>query len=458
MRRLVTLVAVAAFATGPVAAQRPMDGPALHRDTLDNGLQLLVVEDHAIPLATILVAVHNGSMTQESGDEGLAHLYEHLLFRSYAGDPSAFAQEATLLDGAYNGSTSEEVVTYYVTLPSKNALKGITLLARLLQKPRFRAYDLTEELPVVLDELQRDESDPESALERRVSQLLWGPSWSRKDVGGDSASLKGITLERLQETYARYYVPNNAALVVTGDVTWADVRSTAQQQFGAWPRQPDPFGDRPIPAIAPLPATTASLLARPVAHAEIVVELQGPSVAQDAAATYAADALCDVLNERGSPFQQDLVAGGLFQSVRCGYETLEHVGPLIFRGETTPANAVPALSALLADLDQLNRLDGVTDEHLAMARERRRVREALSREATASLAPGLATWWASTGIGYYERYDDQVNAQRIDDLRRFAQAYIVARPRVIGVLAPSATIARVRAALRTASGTPRSPR
>lgn len=451
----VFVAASAILAATQTAAQRPPDAGAIQQTTLDNGLQVLVVENHTVPLATVLVAVRNGAMTQEPGDQGLAHLYEHLLFRAHKGDPSAFAQEATHLDAAFNGTTSEEVVIYYLILPSRNAMKGIALLGQLLQKPRFNTHDLQEELPVVLDELQRAEADPEQGLERRASQLLWGTSWSRKDIGGDPGTLKDLSLGRLRETYARYYVPNNAALVVTGDVASGEVFAAAQRQFGAWPRAPDPFVAHPIPPMGQMTASTAALVAQPVVHTTIMVKLRGPSVEPDTAATYAADALCDVLNERGSPFQHHLVDGGLFQSVSCEYQTRVHVGPISFRGETTPAKAAAALTMLLSELDLLHRLEGVTEENLAIALQRRRVRAALALESSSLLAPALASWWASGGIGYYEGYTDRVNAQRLEDLQRFAQTYIASRPRVIAVLAPSGVIERLRTLLQAASGTSR---
>lgn len=456
MRRVgpsaVFLAASAVLTTTKTAAQRPTHAAAVQQTTLDNGLQVLVVENHTVPLATVLIAVHTGAMTQEAEDQGLAHLYEHLLFRAFEGHPSGFAQEATALDAQYNGTTSEEVVTYFLMLPSKNAMKGIALLARLLQKPRFNRRDLQEELPVVLDELQRAESDPEQTLERQASQLLWGTSWSRKDVSGDSGTLKAIGLGRLQETYARYYVPNNTALVVTGDVASGDVFAAARQQFGPWRRAPDPFAEHPIPPMGQMTASTAALVALPVVHATIVVHLRGPSVELDTAATYAADALCDVLNEGGSPFQQHLVGSGLLQSVRCEYLPRVHVGSISFRGQTTPANAYAALTVLLGEIDQLHRLEGVSEEDLAITRQRRRVRAALALESSSMLAPTLASWWASGGIGYHEGYDDRVNEQRLDDLRRFAQAFIVSRPRVIAVLATPEVIEQLNTLLRAASG------
>ena len=454
----VSAIIGAALAATQVAGQRPTLGDFLKHATLDNGFQVVVAENHAVPLATVLVAVHNGAMTQEGRDQGLAHLYEHLLFRSYEKDPAAFAQEATYLDADYNGSTSEEVVTYYLVLPSKNAVKGIALLAHLLQKPRFNERDLAEERGVVLDELQRAESDPEQALDRLASRLLWGASWSRKDVGGDSGSLKGISLDQLRTAYARYYVPNNSALIVTGDVSSENMVAAARDQFGAWPQAPDPFVDMPIPPIAQMTASSAALMAKPVAHATIMLKYRGPSAERDTTAPFAAAALCEVLNERGSLFQHHLVASGIFQSISCSYLTMAHVGPITFQGETSPNSVRPALAALLEELDHLGHLEGVTDEDLLIVRKRLQVRTALEFESSYALALRLAFWWALGGADTYARYDGRVGAQSLDDLRQFVGTYVALRPKVIGVLAPPAAIQGLQALLGAASGSQKSPR
>jgi len=169
-RRIAIPLLVSGLLARPAAGMQS----AIQRTVLDNGMDVIVIENHSVPLATIVVAVHNGAMTQEPRDQGLAHLYEHLLFRSYKGDPLAFATETFYLKGQFNGFTSEEVVAYYVVVPATNAVKGIELLARMLRTARFSDRDLKEERPVVLDEVHRAESDPERALARRAVRQLWG--------------------------------------------------------------------------------------------------------------------------------------------------------------------------------------------------------------------------------------------------------------------------------------------
>src|SRR5947207_3344398 len=135
-RLVAPTLAALAGATAPAHAQDSSLARLIHRTRLENGLDVITVENDAVPLATVLVAVRNGAFTQDSADQGMAHLYEHLLFRSFGNGPDAFAIEVTRLNGAYNGATSQEVVYYHLTVPSRNVEKGIKLIARLVREGR----------------------------------------------------------------------------------------------------------------------------------------------------------------------------------------------------------------------------------------------------------------------------------------------------------------------------------
>jgi len=436
----------------PVIAQEASRGQSLQRRELENGLQVVVVENHAAPLATVLVAVRSGASVQRRTERGLAHLYEHLLFRSYGNSPSAFGGDAGGLNASYNGTTSNEVVTYFLLLPSENAVQGIRLLGRLLIRPQFRMADLKDERAVVLDELERAQSDPEQALVREVSRQLWGAAWHRRDVAGDSLSLMGITPAQLIEEYARYYVPNNAALIVTGDVTSSEVFEAAEHHFGEWTAQDDPFADQRFVPFTALAGSRAVIVARDLLDVTIHIKMQGPGLREDPAATYAADALFEILNDPNSHFQRQLVGRGLFQSVGTSYLTLTECGPITIAGRTTVTRAYDALLALIAQIDSLGLLVGVREEDLMIATKRREVDAAVEREAAATLAPNLAFWWAGSGIDYYLRYGDRMNALTLDDLQRFAERYVVGQPKVLGLMGPSDAMTRIAEWLRGAGG------
>jgi zinc protease len=441
-------------AASTLSAQEDRHHQALHRFTLDNGLEIMVVQNHAAPIATVLVAVRGGANVQVPGEEGLAHLFEHLVFRSYGGGPTAFYAAVGDLNGTTQGITEFESVYYYLILPSGNTQKGIRLLGRLITRAEFSRGDLEDERKIVLDELERRESDPEEALERGLSQRLWGAAWHRRDRGGDSLSLMGITQDRLTDAYARYYVPNNATLIVTGDVVAGEVFHAAQRHFGDWRRGADPFEGTRLDPIVPLTSSQALIVSRAVPDVTIRIAVHGPNLRDDTAASYAAHALLEIINDPSSAFQERLVESGLFQWVESSYAMLSDVGPITILGKTTAAAAHNALPALLVQVDSLALLVGVTDQDLATAKRRREVDAALALEAAAVLAPSLASWWAGAGMDYYFTYHERMNALTLDDLRQFAHQYLVERPKVIGMLGPSATMAPMADWLRGISREP----
>ena len=437
------------------AASQDARRRAVHHTVLENGLEVVVVENHAVPLATALVAVRTGAFTQAPGEAGLAHLHEHVIFRAFKNSPSAFAQEVAALNGMYNGSTAEEFMTFFVVVPSENLDKAVGLLGELIPRARLGPLDLTDERPVVLDELAREQSDPDAALERRVGQALWDDAWHRRDVIGDSVSLESVTLDRLKETLATYYVPNNTALIVTGDVSSAEVFAAAERYFGKWTRGTDPFaGPAPVP-FEPLGNHRITLLAEPVSDVSIVVAVPGPGVRADTADTYAADALLATLNDPTSPFQERLVTSGLFQRLDAQYHALSDVGWITFSGKTTPERARQAAGALIDALDQPAVLLAMAEEDLAVTHKQQALQSALALEATATLAPSLAHWWATGGIDYYLTYEERLSGQSPEDMRRLAERFILNRPRAIGLLGPPEVIEGVAAYVRQITlGTP----
>src|SRR5438445_12278738 len=111
---------LAALPARAIEAQQATLERRVHQTVLENGLQVIVVENQTVPLATVLVAVRNGAFTQDSAEQGLAHLYEHILFRSFHGRAEAFALQATRLNGRFNGPTPPDAVSYFALVPSNH--------------------------------------------------------------------------------------------------------------------------------------------------------------------------------------------------------------------------------------------------------------------------------------------------------------------------------------------------
>ncbi len=168
---------------------------SIRRKVLDNGLELIVVENHGVPLATIEVNVKNGSFTQTASMVGLAHMYEHMFFRANARDSEAdaFADRAADLGAVFNGTTTEERVNYYITLPSDSLAAGLQAIAAALRTPLFLPDELAREKEVVLGEYDRQEASPVFRLSTEMGQKLWTDSWDRKNVIGDRSVVRAVT-------------------------------------------------------------------------------------------------------------------------------------------------------------------------------------------------------------------------------------------------------------------------
>lgn len=435
--RLACRFATAALTVGfavPLAAQRATLEHITRLDSLPNGMQVIVIENHAVPLATAELVVRTGAMSQTADDQGVPHLYEHMLFRGYHGGNEAFQMAAAGMHASYNGTTSEEMVTYFLTLPSERTSNAIGVLADLVRDPHFEREDLMRERFIVLGEMQRNYSEPEFHLSDQLGRLLWGAAWPRKNTLGDQTALLSVTPEHLEEIFKRYYVPNETALVVTGDVDAVRVFQTARDRFAGWKRQPDPYVAFPVPAVPSLDSSYAIVLTADVNDVSVEVEWRGPSVRDQAHDTYAADVLCDVVDDPRSEFQKRLVDSGLFHSAELEYESLAHVGPLIFHGTTTVANLAAALTTLQAEIDFMASDTYFDATSLAAAAKRRRVRTALSLEEGAGMAHTVGYWWAVAGLDYFYGYADSLSVQRPTDLQAFATRYLVGHHFVIGAL------------------------
>lgn len=417
------------------AAQRATFDNITHRDSLENGMRVIVVENHAVPLATVDVVVRTGAMSQDTTDEGVPHLFEHMLFNEYrgAGD-ELFDDDVGPLHASYNGETKEELVDYYLTLPSQSVDRAISILARLVRDPRFESDDLNKERMVVMDEMRRDVSDPREHLDMEVSKLLWGASWPQKNTLGSALPLFAATPKSLDQIFHTYYVPNNTALIVTGDVSAPKVFEWARSRFGGWKRTPDPYAAHPVPVVPPLKTSRATVVTADVPDVTILVEWQGPSVTTERGDTYAADVVSQLVADEESEFQKRLVESGLFQSVSLGYETMAHVGPIEFYGTTTVDHLAAALTVLQTEVMMMGNDAYFDSDALSIAAKQRRVAQSFDLERGPGLAYEYADWWATSGLDYYMTYGDSLSTRTPADLQQFAKRYLVNRPFALGAL------------------------
>jgi len=408
----------------------------IHRRVLQNGLEVIVVENHGVPLATVEVNVRNGSFTQAPEYAGLAHMYEHMFFRANAQYPRSelFLDRASQLGAMFNGTTQEETVSYFLTVPADSVKGAIDWLTAALRAPLFLESELAVERQVVIGEYDRNESSPGFQLEHQMDQKLYPGNYSRKNVIGDRTVIATTTPAKMRYIQQKYYIPNNSVLIVSGDVKPDSVFALANRALGSWQRGADPFATDPIPDIPALTGNDAVVAEAPVNAITVLVQWQGPSVGKDPKSTYAADVFSDLLNNSRSKLQQRLVDSGLWQVIGVNYYSLNHTGPISISGQTTPEHLQAALAALNEEIQKFAQPGYIDPEDLKAVQASRTVTSAFGREKASDFAHTLGFWWSVASLEYYMGYVDNMAHQTTADLQAYAAKYIVGKPHVTGVM------------------------
>jgi len=439
-------VVLLSFAPAFALAQRAELEKIIQRRVLPNGLEVIVVENHGVPLATVEVTVRNGSFTQTPEYAGLAHMYEHMFFKAndtYP-NPDQFIDHASELGAVFNASTREEQVNYYLTLPSDSLEGGLRFLSAALLGPKFRADELERERQVVIGEYDRNESQPGFRLEQAMGRKLWGDQWSRKNVIGDRQVILGTTPDKMRTIRDLYYIPNNSVLIISGDVNPGRSFAMAEQIFSLWRKGDDPFVKNPIPPIPPLAKNEGLIVDEPVNAVTVEIQWDGPSVRKDEASTFVADVYSDVLNNQQSRFQKKLVDSGLWQGVLVNYYTLNNVGPITVSGQTTPEKLRAGMAALFAELGESVKPGYFTQDELEATKANRAVTTAFGMERSSEFSHTIGFWWSVSGLEYYMKYNDEMARRTAADLRAYANKYIIGKPHVTGVMMTADNRKRLR--------------
>lgn len=435
-----TVVLASALLCAITAIAQPKLPDHVFYQKLANGLEVLVLEDHTIPFSTIQIACKNGSFTEDSAYNGLSHLYEHMFFKSNKEYKSTDAYMAAIsnLNINFNGTTREENVLYYFTLPQENTIKGLEFMNAAIRYPSFKKADMLKENEVVDAEFQRNESNPYFVLIDTLDHMLWGTNYSRKNVGGSHQVILGATPEKMETIKNKFYYPNNCLLIVAGDVDHTLIFPKTERIFGSWKSAGfDPLQKYPVPEIAPLNQSSFATIASAVAQAPLLIlRWQGPDMRNDMPGTYAADVFSFIVNQRRSALTQTLQESGLANNVSVSYLSQKYVGPITFMVSPNPNKIKECYQAMLQQINLWDDDSYITDKQLERAKKALDIDQVLEREEVATYAQLLAFWWASASIDYYTNYRDNLNKVTRQDLKDYVRKYIKNKPYCAGLIVP----------------------
>ncbi|WP_029351516.1 pitrilysin family protein [Bosea sp. 117] len=251
------LMLIAAAGVATLSAPRTADAAEVSEFTLDNGLQVVVVPDHRAPVVTHMVWYRVGSADEQPGKSGIAHFLEHLMFKGTDKHPAGeFSQVVAKLGGQENAFTSQDYTAYFQRVAKQHLGQVMAFEA-----DRMTGLVLTDEvvLPerdVVLEERRmRTDNDPASQLSEAAQAAMYTNHPYGHPIIGWEDEIKQLNREDALAFYKRFYTPNNAVLVVAGDVTADEVRTLAEASYGkvarraetadrVRPQEPEPRAQR----------------------------------------------------------------------------------------------------------------------------------------------------------------------------------------------------------------------
>jgi zinc protease len=426
-----------------------MTPPALRSTTLDNGLKVLVREEHTAPLASVWCWYKVGSKDEPPGLTGVSHWVEHMNFKGTTNIPRD--QVKGIIEqfgGAWNGYTWIDQTTYLETATRDALDRMLFIEAERMARCLYHPDDCESERTVIISELQGGENDPDQLLDQELTATAFKAHPYGHPTIGWLPDLQTMTREDLHGYYRRYYIPNNATLVVVGDIEPDDVMRRVESHFGGIPEGPQPgrlrtvepeqSGERRLTIRRE--GTTAYL--KVACHAPAAADpLFLPALLLDAVLTGAKG-----LNlwssfrvpppQRRARVYRALVERGLASCVSGAL--LPTAQPFLYTVSATATDGI-ALStieeALVEELERVRR-DSVTPAELEKAKAQLQAQLVFDGDSITNIAHQIGFFETIASVDVFTGLAPRINAVSLDQVADAARMLFAASNRTVGWFEP----------------------
>ncbi|MCK1737353.1 insulinase family protein [Bradyrhizobium sp. 138] len=439
---LAALLSATVLTAGVAHAQTTVTSAPPASFTLDNGMQVVVIPDHRTPVVTEMIWYKVGSADETPGKSGLAHFLEHLMFKGTSKHPvGEFSQTVLRVGGNENASTSVDYTNYYQRVPKEQLPTMMEFEADRMTGLILKDENVLPERDVVLEEYNmRVANNPDARLNEQIMAALYLNHPYGRPVIGWHQEIEKLDREDALAFYRRFYAPNNAILVIAGDVEPADIRPLVERNFGSIPAQPA------IPARRVRPQEPEPAAPRTVTLADPRVEQPSmrryylvPSATTAAAGESAAlDVLAQLMGSGSNSYlyRALVVDKPLAVSANASYSSIS-LDPTQFA-----ISAAPKPGVSFAEVEQA--VDGVianVAQNPIRAEDLERVKTQLIAEAIYAQdnQAVLARWYGgalTTGLSIEDirSWPDRIRAVTAEQVRTVAQKWLEKKRSVTGYL------------------------
>jgi zinc protease len=425
LRRISPLALLLLLLAAPVRA----DSPVTQR-VLDNGLTVLVKEVHTAPLFSFHAWYRVGSRNEHAGITGISHLLEHMTFKGTRLAGSRGIDELVTARGGYeNGFTWLDYTGYVETLPRDSLELAFRIEAERMSKARLTPEDLEPERRVVISEMEGDQNDNAFLLETVTRATAFQAHSYRHMTIGWNSDVSHITAEQLRDYYHTYYLPNNATIVIVGDVETDQALALAAKYFGQIPRGPDP---PPVVTVEPpQQGERRANLELPGATDYLNVMYHVPAIADRD--HYALEVLQLILSGgKTTRLPRALVDTGLASSADAG--DYENIDPTVFQVDVTLKAGVShtAVEQALERVISQVQTTPVSEHELQQAKNQTKASFVYSANSTSALAYRLGYYQTILDYRYLDTFTDRIDAVTAPEVQRVARRYLTLTNRTVG--------------------------
>lgn len=434
----------AAFAAN---APAPGDDGKVTNFTLRNGMEVVVIPDHRAPIVTHMVWYKVGSADEPPGKSGIAHFFEHLMFKATTNHPAGeFDAAVSAIGGSDNAFTSYDYTCFYETVPPQALEEMMAFEADRMRNLVLDDKTVATERDVILEERRsRIDNNPEAVLDEEVDATLWQNQPYRIPVIGWLQEMQQLNRTDARTFYDRYYQPNNAILVVAGDVEPDQVRGMAEKTFGLLTRGPDlPSRVRPVEPEQNAKRTVTLSDARvgvPSFSTQWVVPSYRTAKPGEAEAL---DLLAEILGggSRSRLYQELVVKKGIAASAGASYQgnMLDDTNFAVYgapRGAATLGEVEAAVDAEVARIAR----DGVTEQELDKAKDRFVRSMIFARDRQQAMANIYGSTLAVGGaVEDVEQWPERIRKVTAGEIQAAATRYLVFERSTTGYLMPKTQV------------------
>lgn len=437
-------IIIAALILAAPARAATVGGEQPTQFQLDNGLTIVVVPDHRVPIVTHMVFYKIGSVDEGPGEEGLAHYLEHMMFQGTDKYPrGSFDRFVMTGGGAHNATTKQDGTTYFQRMPREALERLMDMEADRMERLNFDPAAALNERSVVMEEFRGKAGQAGFPLFHAMGRAMFGDHPYALAPIGSEAGIAAFDGAKAMAFYRRHYAPNRAIVVIGGDVTEAEVRKLAGHSYARVTAKPNTDTvDRTVPklevkaerVIVPFPRVNSVTVSRTYLLDKTSALPMADATALSLFTYIAADGVL-------SRMHGDLVATGLANAVSGNFNIGRYAGQLTF--EAAALSGVSAETIEAAFDRSLGELaEGVTEREFADMKQRFLATRVWDEDNTAQRSQSIgesmvAGWKLADVLNARQR----IEAVTIEDVNRLARDVLQKRRSVTGLLVPEVAAA-----------------